>query len=169
MLSFLDQPCNHPLICPLQQESYPPRKQERRSKSCCSFPRHGSAMHWFGNSSSQQLRRIQSLKEDHLQLPCWKVMVCNRNLLFQAAYFQVKHVSDRLAYPPIGLDASIRGSRTREDADVDFFNNLPCKLEQQISEHGFGVLDFFRSSKIMKKSMFSNDLRQCTLPETNTV
>ena len=93
----------------------------------------------------------------------------NRNLLFQAAYFQVKHVSDRLAYPPIGLDASIRGSRTREDADVDFFNNLPCKLEQQISEHGFGVLDFFRSSKIMKKSMFSNDLRQCTLPETNTV
>lgn len=154
MLSFLDQPCNHPLICPLlQQESYPPRKQERRSKSCCSFPRHGSAMHWFGNSSSQQLRRIQSLKEDHLQLPCWKVMVCNRNLLFQAAYFQVKHVSDRQCVStdrPGWLDPRLPD---KGRCWCGFFsNNLPCKLEQQISEHGFGVLDFFRSSKIMKKS-----------------
>lgn len=32
------------------------------------------------------------------------------------------------AYPPIGLDASIRGCGTREDADVFFFKQLALQI-----------------------------------------
>ena len=142
MLSFLDQPCNHPLICPLQQESYPPRKQERRSKSCCSFPRHA------GNALVLQFIFSAVAKDPVFEGGSSSITLLELKLESKNdGWNQQESASSKRRI----LQAWMPRSEARLKMLMWIsFNNLPCKLEQQISEHGFGVLDFFRSSKIME-------------------